>query len=127
MRILKDILLQRCKAINAVALVIFVCSVLEKKDYTSRVDCNKNICESINAIFAKFIVGKRTMLSGRFSFNNTIGVGGLCANTSGHFRQHMHKELQNGLSIRWVGTILLDKTICTRWVDYQRAQHQRYC
>jgi len=30
MRILKDVVLQRCKAFNAVALVDFVCNVLEK-------------------------------------------------------------------------------------------------
>jgi hypothetical protein len=59
---------------------------------------NNNVCEVANSITAKFISGKRIFYSRRTSFSTRCGAAALAMNTSGRFRQVLHKTLRNGLS-----------------------------
>ncbi|KAK3926636.1 Putative pre-16S rRNA nuclease [Frankliniella fusca] len=59
---------------------------------------NNNMCEVANSQVAKFISGKRVFYSRRASFNARCAAAALAMNTSGAFRQVVHKNLQNGTS-----------------------------
>ncbi|KAE8739266.1 hypothetical protein FOCC_FOCC015226, partial [Frankliniella occidentalis] len=61
-------------------------------------NANNNLCEVANSVVAKFIAGKRVFYSGRESFNTRCAAAALAMNTSGGFREVMHRELQDGAS-----------------------------
>ncbi len=59
---------------------------------------NNNQCEVTNSQVAKFIAGKRVFYSHRMSFNLRCAAATVAMNTSGAFRDVVHKKLQMGQS-----------------------------